>query len=180
MRVDLFQVSKGRRVLREHLIARLNSRNAITWNGRRQRGRHRPTNGYYFARFRVKTPSGFTRYKRVPLRRRHGRWTKQRQFFGTEKCGLLRQVKLTRMVFGGSNRAPLGASFLVSKRTRVVVAVFRGKKRVARYVTKRASNRRIRHVRIKRGVKRRGLYRVRITVGRGAKAERATLYSRRI
>ena len=55
--VDLFQVSKGRRVLHERLIARFASRKAIAWNGRK-RTRYAPTDGYYFARFKVKTPAG--------------------------------------------------------------------------------------------------------------------------
>lgn len=177
--VDLFQVSKGRRVLRERLIGRFAGRKAIAWNGAK-RTRWRPTDGYYFARFRVKGPTGYDEYKRVALRRQNGRWTRQRQFFGTETCGLLRQAKLSRMVFGGSNRTRLGISYLLSRRAPVKVTVSRGKKVVARFSAKRSVAGKVVRRTLKKRTLPRGLYRVRIVAGKGKSAKRATLYSRKL
>ena len=93
----------------------------------------------------------------------------------------MRQSKLTRMVFGGRNRARLGASFLLSRRARVTVVVTRAGKRVAKITRKRARARKVQHVHLKgRRFARRGVYRVRITAGRGKSAQRSTLYSRRL
>jgi hypothetical protein len=179
VRVDLFQVSKGRRVLREHLVGRFTSRRAINWNGKKV-AHFAPTDGYYFARFRVKAPTGFFEFKRVALKRKNGHWTKQRQFFRTAGCGLVRQYKLSRMVFGGSNGRRLGASVLLARSTRVVVTMSHGKKTVARKTLKRAPAGKVVRLKFpKKGLKK-GLYRVTIVAGRGKSAVRAKLYSRRI
>jgi hypothetical protein len=179
VRVDLFQVSKARRVLREHLVARFTSRKAIDWNGKSS-AHFKPTDGYYFARFRVKAANGFPEYKRIALRRSHGRWARQKQFFGTETCGLLRQFKLSRMVFGGSNRVALSASYLLARRTKLTLTVYRGKKVVFRSTSKKAIAGKVVHKRVGKSSLPKGLYRVRIVVGTGKSARRATLYSRRI
>jgi hypothetical protein len=177
--VDLFQVSQGRRVLRERLIGRFTGRKAITWNGTK-RTQWKATNGYYFARFRTKSPTGFTEYKRVALRRKKGVWSRQRPFFGTETCALLRQFKLARMVFGGSNHTKLGVSYLVKRRVPVTVTVRRGKKVVAKFSSKRSRAGKIVHRTLKPKGLSRGLYQVRIVAGKGKSAQRATLWSRKL
>jgi hypothetical protein len=178
VRVDLFQVSEGRRVLRERLIGRFSSRKAISWDGAK-RGRWKPTDGYYFARFRTTSPSGFAEYKRVALRRKHGRWTHQRRFFGTATCGLLRQVKLNRMVFGGSNGRELAVHWVLARKAPVRVTLSRGGKVVDRGRVFGRDARKVAGIRWSNPpLPGRGLYKVQVVAGKGKSARRATLWSR--
>ena len=181
VRVDLFQISKGRRILRERLIGRFTSRKAISWNGNK-RGRFAPTDGYYFARFRVKAPSGFTEYKRIALKRKNGRWTKQRRFYGTETCGLLRHAKLTRAVFGGSNGTRLSVSWLLSRRAPVEVTVKKvgTAKPVATYSLKSSKAGKVVRRTVKKASLARGLYEVTVVAGKGKSARRSTMWSRKL
>ena len=54
VQIDVFQVSRGGRVIDERLVKRFKARSkAVTWNGRGARG-----DGLYFARYRMKTRNG--------------------------------------------------------------------------------------------------------------------------
>lgn len=64
VRVDVFQVSHGRRVISERLVARFNdARSAFTWNGRK-------SNGYYFVRFMMRNDGKRVDTRRIVLRRK--------------------------------------------------------------------------------------------------------------
>ena len=72
VQIDVFQVSRGGRVIDERLVKRFKARSkAVTWNGRGARG-----DGLYFARYRMKTRNGKgTEVRRVTLLRRNGRFS---------------------------------------------------------------------------------------------------------
>ncbi|CAA9490465.1 MAG: hypothetical protein AVDCRST_MAG30-1333, partial [uncultured Solirubrobacteraceae bacterium] len=99
--VDVFQQSRGRSITGERLVARFtNKGSAFTWNGRATRGGKTVRDGYYFARFRIRTPAGIDT-RRVTLVRRNGRFSQRPSFYGRDTCSTLRSYKLSRPVFGG-------------------------------------------------------------------------------
>ncbi len=179
--VSVFQQSSGRRVTGERLIARFADRDSgLNWNGRANRARRRVTDGYYFVRYRMATPQG-TDTRRVVLRRTKGRFTGVPAFYRRATCDLLPSFKLTRPVFGGSNRpAALGISFRVSEQAKVTVVVLRGSTVVQRFAERTVLPNRTTRLRVSAKALRRGDYTVRITVA-GAKDRLTTaLVARRL
>jgi hypothetical protein len=132
--VDVFQVAHGRRVYREQLIARFRHKSgSFTWNGRATIRHRKATDGYYFAR--VKAPG--EPISRVVLQRAHGRWKVRPDFFLRGTCGVLTFAKIERPVFGGVRRFPLRYAYRTGRSANVAVSVFRGKRLVHRFKTRR-------------------------------------------
>jgi len=145
----------------------------VVWNGRDKKGR-RLGDGYYFARFLVKTANGFD-VQRVVLQRSGGKFSLRKPFDRRATCSTLRQYKLSRPVFGGSTNFPLRATFMLGESTDVQVELVRDGKVVGRVRrSDQAANTRV-TVRLKGGL-RRGDYAVRLKAG----GKTTTLFSRRI
>jgi hypothetical protein len=180
VRVDVFQVSKKRRVVHQFLVGRFSKRKPFTWNGRQIRANRPITDGYYFVRMSVKGPNGLFEGRRIALVRKHGRWQRKRSFYRRETCTRLRAFKLVRPVFGGSNNAGLGISFRLQSRERVRLVISRKGKAVMRYEWKRAKALTTYRRSVKAQRLRNGLYTVTITIGTGKTALRARLYSTKI
>ena len=91
VQIDVFQVSRGDRVISERLVKRFKARSkAVTWSGRGAMG-----DGLYFARYRMKTRSGKgTEIRRVTLLRRNGRFSRRPDFYRRTTCDLLPSYKL--------------------------------------------------------------------------------------
>ena len=177
MRIDVFQVSHGRRVISERLAARYKARTkAVTWKGRGAKG-----DGLYFARFRMKTRNGKgTETRRVTLERRNGRFSRRADFYRRATCDLLPSYKLERAAFGGTKRTPLRIAYRVATTARAKVTVLRGKKAVKRFKARTVAPKRTHRLKLGSKRLRRGSYKVRITVGRGAGRVVSTLVSRRL
>jgi hypothetical protein len=137
--------------------------------------------GYYVARLTVLGASGRPDVRRVALLRRHGRFSVQRPFSDQTSCPLLSSFTLTRPVFGGRGRRPLGIAYQITMRARVTVTVTRGRRVVSRFRSSRARPGVLHRLRLKARGRRRGLYRVRIAVvaSKSASAS-ATVYARRL
>ncbi|MEO8687558.1 MAG: PPC domain-containing protein [Solirubrobacteraceae bacterium] len=179
--VDVFQQSRGRRVTGERLVARFIKRaHSFRWNGRGNRGR-RVKDGIYFVRYQMRFASKRLRdFRRITLQRKGGRWTTRQQFYKAASCGLLSSYKLTRPVFGGTGRRPLGIAYRLSRPGKVTVEVFKGTKRVRRFATRsRRASRTYRNTIRSRG-RARGDYRVRVTVRSGTARLTSILVSRRL
>jgi hypothetical protein len=95
------------------------------------------------------------------------------------RCGRIRRYKLQNPVFGGKPGRRLKAGFRLSHAMPAVLKVKRGKHVVYRKRLKRARGGHYLRFRVPRQ-KARGLYRVTLVAGRGAAAEHARLYSRRL
>jgi hypothetical protein len=149
VKIEVFQVSQGRRIVKERRVARFTK--PATWSGK---GR----DGYYFARF---TMAGRD-VRRIVLRKRNGRFSKVARHHRRGDCELLRSYKLERPVFGGRQGTPLRVAFRVTRATRVRLELLRGRRVVARRTTDAAADRTVRAAFKPR---RRGVYRVRITAG---------------
>ena len=92
VRVDVFRVSQGRRVLRERLVARFDKRtSSLTWNGRPNRGsaRRQGRAGTYFVRFTMlKDGRAYDRRRIVISRRADGRFAPRPAHYQRESCNL--------------------------------------------------------------------------------------------
>ena len=160
VKIEVFQVSNGRRIVSERRVARFTK--PATWRGR---GR----DGYYFVRF---TMAGRD-VRRIVLRKQDGRFKKVARHYRRGDCELLRSYKLERPVFGGRQRTPLRVAFRLTRAAPVTITVIRGKRVVARRTVNSAGNR---TYRLALRPSARGVYRVRITVG----GVRETLTARKL
>ena len=147
MKVELFQVSQGRRIVKERRVARFTK--PRTFKGK-------VADGYYFARF---TMAGVDR-RRIVLRRANGRWHTAARHYRRGSCETLRTYKLERPVFGGRQNTPLRVAYRVTKPSRVAIVVTRNGRTVAKRTTNAQPGR---TYRLKIKAKRRGVYRVKLT-----------------
>jgi hypothetical protein len=178
--VDVFQVSHGRRVLKERLVARFAKRKrGFTWNGRANRKGRRVTDGVFFVRYRTRFGK-LVDTRRTVLRRSKGRFAKRPPFHRRSTCGTLESFKLQRAVFGGTRRVPLRIAYRLKRRASVKVRVLRGKKVVKSFKARTAKGGKTVRLRYPASAARRGDHRVRITVTRGSRRTVATLTSRRL
>ena len=180
VRVDVFQTARGRRVVGQRLVARFRGRKrSFTWNGRPNRRAHRVTDGYFFVRFTARG-SGGSDVRRVALRRTAGRFHVLRRFHRHSYCDLIPLYKLTRPVFGGSNRRPLGVAFRLSSAARVGVVVRRGKRVIRRFAVRPRQANRVVRLRLRPRRLRRGTYSFTLTARQGQTRVVTRLYARRI
>ncbi|HEV2999758.1 MAG TPA: hypothetical protein VGW75_03375 [Solirubrobacteraceae bacterium] len=179
--VDLFRASRGRRVGDRRVKRFVDRTGAFRWNGRRgDRGR-RVVDGYYHARFQTRTASGGRDTRRVALVRRGGRWRLRPQFYRRIPCALAETFKLSRPVFGGRRRTPLGVSFRLNQAADVEIEVRQGGRVVARvprrtYLAGRTIRLRIAASRVPR----RGDVRVTMRAVRTGRSATHTLTARRL
>jgi extracellular elastinolytic metalloproteinase len=183
--VDVFQQSRGRRLLANRRVARFTGRTrSFSWNGRGQ-DKKKVRDGQYFARFRMETSAGRPDVRRSTLRRRDGRFSRRPAFYRRASCGLLTSFKLGSSAFGGTRDRGLGISFRLLRRARVTLTVLRGSKVVKRYKTRSYRANRVKRLRfgarlLRRGELRRGDYRFRIRAVRGSRRVTAVLVARRL
>jgi len=176
VRVDVFRVSQGRRVLREHRVANFpNRRRSVTF-----RGRLAP--GLYFARFRMYDRRGrlFDVQRVVFERTRSGRVRVRPDHHRRTVCQLLRGFKLERPAFGGSRKMPLRISYRLTRAADVTVIVSRGKRVVRRFVRRGSAAGRVHRLSLPARGLRRGDYRVRLLATGGEEQVAATLVARRL
>jgi hypothetical protein len=155
---------------------------AFTWDGRPNRSLRRLRDGYYEVRLQIPTGGGSLDTRILSVVRRHGRFRAGPVMAARETCGLLRSFRLTRPVFGGSNRRPLVVNYRLGSRGSIDLAVLRGRHVVAHY---RAKKRRAGHIyRVSvapvRELAQRGRYRVRLRVVSGKRRAGATLTADRL
>jgi hypothetical protein len=183
VRVDVFRVSQGRRVIRERLVARFDRReSSFTWDGRTNRGgRGRAGAGTYFVRLRMLKDGKPYDTRRVVLARdARGRFSARPSHYRRESCGLLRAFKLERPVFGGPRRARLAGSYRLTTRGKVTVTVSRGTKVVKRFAAvERGPGRTFRFSLPARGLAR-GDYTVRLLAQSGEDQVSAVVTARRL
>jgi hypothetical protein len=175
VRVDVFRVSRGRRVIRERLVARFrNARAALRWRARRSGA------GLYFIRFRMTRGRRAVDTRRIVVERtRAGRFRVRPSHHQRESCGLLRLAKLERPAFGGRGNVPLRGAYRLSERATVTVTVRRGSRVVRRVTASRRAGRVFRFTLPARRL-RRGDYRVVIHAVRGEDQAAAVLTARRL
>ncbi|HEV2812945.1 MAG TPA: hypothetical protein VGW10_06805 [Solirubrobacteraceae bacterium] len=173
--IDVFRESRGRRVVTEKRVAHFPRRQrGLLWRASR-----RMRNGFYFARFIMRS-GGASDARRIALRKRGRKFRVRPGFHTGRRCKLIRLARLTRPVFGGTNRKPLRVSARLNTPGSLTFTIRRGKKVVAR---KRfaAAGTRVRRFTVRdRRAFRRGDYKATVVARAGGVAERVTLTGRRL
>jgi hypothetical protein len=173
--VEVFQTSRGRRLIRNKRVARFTKKTAnFRWNGKGARG-----DGVYFVRYRVTGAAGKTDFRRHVIERKNGRFKRRPEFYRRASCGLVPSFKLEYPTFGGSSNRGLNIAFRVGSRAKVTVEIYRGKRRVARSSKTRARGRTHRIVLKANGLPR-GDYQVRLTAKAGKRTVKATLVAKKV
>jgi hypothetical protein len=150
-RVDVFRVTRGKRVIPLRRVARFRSRTrAFTWRAQRAR------NGVYAVRVRATRAGAAADERRFTVVRRSGRFSVRRSYDVSTQCGMIRLFGATRPAFGGRTRRALRVRYRVDRRARVALALVKGRRVVRRFAARdRAANRtyslRVRPRRLPRG-----------------------------
>lgn len=183
MSVDIFQKSRGRRIVRAGFVRRFLGRTrAFGWNGRDRSGRL-VSDGVFVVRFRVAVAGGRRDVVRVAVRRSRGRFVRLRSYNRRDSCGLVGKFKLSRPVFGGRRVRPLGIAYQLSRPGRAQVTVMRPRGRVVRRFapTQVAAAKTQRLSLSARGRGRgRGAYRIQLKITRAGKTTTHTLTANRL
>ncbi len=180
--VDVFQHSSGRRIVSERLIARFPGRtSSFTWNGKATRPGRTTTDGFYSVRYTTRTASGKREVRRVALRRVNGRFRARPDFYRRVTCDVVSAFKLERPAFGGTQGRALKIAYRLRSPARVGVEVTRNGRTVRRYKTVARPGQRTFRLSMAAKGKRRGDYRVTLTVaGNGRERVFSTLTARRL
>ena len=183
VRIDVFRVSAGRRVVREQLVARFNHpTKSLIWPGVANRGRRGPVGaGHYVVRFTMFRKGKPYDTRRLVLRRNPtGRFVRLHGLQRRIGCGLLAGFRLERPVFGGTNGVSLVGTYRITARGKVTIRVSRGGKVVKRFATvERAAGRTFRFSLPARG-RPRGVYTVRLLAQSGENQVVSVLTARRL
>jgi acyl-homoserine-lactone acylase len=169
VRVDVFRVSRGNRLVRSRRVARFTAKDGLdgaTFRGRRLRG-----GGVFVVRLRARGVFGGTDTRRLAFRRSRGRFRALPRFERVAGCDVVRSFRLSAPVFG---RRGVSASFRLARRARFALHLLRGGK--ARRIGGGLAQRGTFNVRARR----RGVHRVRLTVRTGGRTIRATLRAARL
>ena len=176
VRVDVFRVSVGRRVIRERRVATFANRgHSFTWRARRL------APGLYFARFSMYDGRRLYDAQRVVFERtRSGRVRVRPAHHRRDTCQLLRRFKLERPAFGGTGRTPLRIAYRLTSTGDVTVTVTRGRRVVKRFVRRGQAAGRTYRLTLPSRRLRRGDYRVQLRAVSGEDQIAATLVARRL
>jgi len=174
--VDVFQQSRGGRVVGERLVARFRGRTrSFTWSGRANRPGRRVTDGVYAIRFRTGRDEG-----RLAVRRAGGRFTRRPDYAQSPGCGLVRLFKLERPVLGGRRNRALGIAFRLGRDARATVRVTAGGRTVRTFATRAVTAGRIVRLRLPAERLPRGDVRVVLRVETSGGTIERTLAARRL
>lgn len=179
--VDVFAVSRGRRVVGSRLVARFTGRaGSFVWDGRDRDGRV-VGEGYYVMRFAMLREGRAIDVRRVALRRTRSGFERRPAFERPASCDLLSTFRLARPVFGGERETPLSLTVRLDADARVRIIVTRvGGQVVSRQDPVARSGRRTYRITLPAGELRPGDYRVRLEAVGGADRVTATLTAHRL
>jgi hypothetical protein len=178
VRVELFAITSGRRIVRDRRVARIVSRSGtITLSKRAVR---RLPAGVLIGTVTASNPRGGRETRTIVLQRRGPGVVVGKAFVRPASCGLLRNFALSNPVFGGVREAPLKVTYRVGERARILISVTRGKRLVLRSRAVARPGRTLNLLLSSRRFRRRGEYVVTITVRGAKRTVRASLRARRI
>jgi hypothetical protein len=174
VKVDVFRVSVGRRVIQERRVASFSGRtSSFNWATRLEPG-------LYFARYRMLQGSKVYDTQRVTFERTRSGVRVRPDHYRRDSCQVLRAFKLERPAFGGTTTVPLRIAYRLTVPGDVTVTVTRGKTLVKRFTaTGQPANRTLR-LSLPSGKLPRGDYQVRLQAVSGSDQVAATLVARRL
>lgn len=131
VRVDVYRLTRGRRVIRNRLVVSFRKRSRpFVWSGK---VRGRPVGpGYFEARFRAGRE-----VRRAAVVRRGDRFASLPAFQRGGQCDGLSAFRLGGPAFGGKGRQPLGIVYRLAQPARVSVVVQRGRRTIKRFRARR-------------------------------------------
>jgi hypothetical protein len=174
--VEVFQTTRGRRILGNHRVARFTDRTeSFTWDGGGARGR-----GLFFARLKLRGSGGSLDVRRFSFSRSGGTFAKAPTGYRQAKCSLLRAFKLRFGAFGGRRATPLDIAFRVARTATVKLTVRHGGAVVKRFKARRVNGGRTKHLRVPSAGLARGDYTVVLKATRGKRKLTARLVARRL
>jgi hypothetical protein len=138
VRIDVYRVSAGRRVIAERLVASFRSRTrSVVWNGMANRGPRGPVGpGHYVVRFTMfRNGRAYDTRRLVLARNSRGRFVRRHGLQRRIGCGLLAGFRLDRPVFGGTTSVALTGSYRLTRQSTVTLTVTRGRRVVKRFRT---------------------------------------------
>lgn len=183
--VDVFQFSRGRRIIPTKLVARFRGRTgSFTWSGTGL-GPRRLADGDYLARFvmGLRSPNRFRDVRFITLRRSHGRFTKRPAYYADANCSTLRLFGLQRPVFGGAGKQrSLGISYRLSTGVdSVSIVAVRGARVIKRFSTPgRSPAITYRALLSPRGIPSGSDVQIRLVIKRAGATQTSTLVARRL
>ena len=175
VRADLFQVTRGGRLVRRQVADVATRKSRFTLSTRRGLRR-----GHYVVRLRTTTLAGLSDVRQFALRLGRRGFSRGPVFQEHVSCQLVEEVLLGRPVFGGAKRSPLGISFKLNEDARVSVEVRRGNTVVKRFAEKQYRGKRLHRLRFSQRRGARGLYTVVLKAVAGGKSHTTRLFARRI
>jgi hypothetical protein len=183
VRLDVYRVSAGRRVIRERLVASFRRRTrSLVWNGMANRGPRGPVGpGHYVVRFTMlRNGRAYDTRRLVLARNAAGHFIRRHGLQRRIGCGLLAGFRLHSPVFGGTTGVALAGSYRLTTRGRVTITVTRGRRVVRRFRTvERAGGRTFRFSLSARGLPR-GDFTVRLVAQAGEDQIVSLLTARRL
>ena len=170
VRVDVYRVTRGRRVIRNRLVVSFRKRRRpFVWSGR---ARGRPVApGYFEARFRAGRE-----VRRVAVLRRGGRFTRLPAFQRGGLCDGVSAFRLGGPAFGGKGRQPLGIVYRLAQPARVSVLVQRGRRTIKRFRARRRAPGKTYRLRLRTRAK--GMVRVTLVARLDGRTVRSRLVAR--
>lgn len=174
IRLDLFQITRGRTLVRRQVSDLATKRNSFSF-----RPKGRLTRGHYVVRLRTTTLAGLSDVRQFALSFNGKRFRRGPAFQEHISCQLIEEALLGRPVFGGRKNSALGVSFKLNSDSQVAVEVRRRGKVVKRFAAKSYRRGRI-HRLSYRGRGSRGLYTVVIRATAAGKAHTTSLVARRL
>ena len=183
VRIEVYRVSAGRRVVREQLVARFSGlTRSLVWNGIANRGARGPAGaGHYVVRFTMfRNGQAYDTRRLVLVRNAAGHFIRLPGLQRRVGCGLLAGFRVERPVFGGTTGAALAASYRLTARSQVTITITRGAKIVKRFATvERAAGKTYRFTLSPKG-RPRGYYQVRLLARSGEDQVLSVLTARRL
>jgi hypothetical protein len=168
-RIDVFQVSQGRRIVKERLVARFANRTStVRWSGT---SRRTVTDGLYFARFAIGKDE-----RRITLRRAKGRFSVRPDFYRRGSCGSLTAFKLERPAFTRS----IGVAYRLARAGDVTIELRRGGRVVGRVKAGARAARSTHRARFTGSRVPRGLYEIRLVYKSDQGSLSSSLYAQRL
>ena len=179
--VDVFAVSRGRRVVAQRRVARFAGRtDNFVWDGRDTAG-HVVPEGFYVMRFTMRREERVVDSRRVALVKRRTGFVRGPVFERVPECDLLTTYRLERPVFGGTRDTPLGLTIRLERDARVQFTITRvGGQVVSRQDPVPSSARQTYRITLAAGELRPGDYRVRLVAVSGSDRVVETLTAHRL
>lgn len=179
--VEIFESTRGNRVIGAKRVAILRNRTrSFSWGGRTGRGREVP-DGYYWVRYRIVGQDGREDVRHEAYLRRHGRFSRLPAFSRPDNpCGLIERFALSAPAFGGATSRGLTVAYRLALPGNVTLELVSGRNVLRTLAVHGVVARRTHTAGFSARHLPRGNYQLRILARSGRQTARDTLTTRRL